>query len=223
MISPHDILLLAPLALIGTIHRMLARNGSFLLVLSNLPITVMHELSHFIVALLLGGRPTGFSLWPRREGNRWRLGSVTARATMLSAAPTALAPLLWLFAAGLILLNRTHMAGESLPQLCGSYLAVYVCVAASIPSRQDLYVAITHPLSLMFWSALFAAAHFATGCPPLRFRHLLCVPLYPSRISTTPAMIRSADTRRILPKDSLRKRMPINTPMTMLTCRTGTA
>lgn len=160
MISPHDIMVLAPLALIGYVHRQIARNGALLLVLSNLPVTVMHELAHFVIALLLGGRPGGFSLWPRREGGGWRLGSVTARMTLLSAAPTALAPLLWLIIGGALLAFRSEVAGESLARLCGVYLAVYLCVAASIPSWQDLHVAVTHPLSLLFWSALLAAAHF---------------------------------------------------------------
>lgn len=163
VINPHDVIALAPLALIGYIHRRIAQNGAFFLVLSNLPITVMHELAHFVAALLLGGRPSGFSLWPKREGGGWRLGSVTARATMFSAVPTALAPLLWLPVGGLILINRAYLAGDSLPLLCGTYLGAYLGVAASIPSWQDLYVAITHPLSLLFWGALLVAAHFAVG------------------------------------------------------------
>lgn len=163
MISPHDIMVLAPLALIGCIHRQIARNGAFLLVLSNLPVTIMHELAHFVIALLLGGRPSGFSLWPRREAGGWRLGSVTARATLLSAAPTALAPLLWLLIGGILLAFRSELAGESLARLCGVYLVVYLCVAASIPSWQDLHVAVTHPLSLLFWSALLVATHYVIG------------------------------------------------------------
>jgi hypothetical protein len=123
----------------------------------------MHELAHFVMALLLGGKPSGLSLWPRREGGGWRLGSVTARATLLSAAPTALAPLLWLPLGGILLSFRSEVAGESLARLCGVYLAVYLCVAASIPSWQDLNVAITHPLSLLFWGTLFVAAHYVIG------------------------------------------------------------
>jgi hypothetical protein len=152
-----------PLALIACIHRQIARKGSFLLILSNLPVTIMHELAHFSVALLLGGRPSGFSLWPKREGGGWRLGSVTARATLLSAAPTALAPLLWLLAGGVLLAFRSELAGGSLPQLGSIYLGAYLCVAASIPSWQDLNVAVTHPLSLLFWGVVFAAAHYLIG------------------------------------------------------------
>ena len=148
---------LVPLALIAFVHRQVAKNGAFFLVLTNLPITVMHEMAHYTAALLLGGRPVGFSLWPKRENGMWRLGSVTARVTVLSAAPTALAPFAWLIIGGFLLAGRVSLAGESIPLLCGIYLATYMCIAASIPSWQDLKVAITHPLSLMLWSAILIA------------------------------------------------------------------
>jgi hypothetical protein len=163
MIRPHDALALAPLVLIGLVHRRIARNGAFFLVVSNLPITVMHELAHYMSALILGGKPVGFSLWPTLNSGRWQLGSVTARVTIISAAPTALAPLLWLPVGGLLLVERTALAGESLPILCCIHVAVYMCVAAAIPSWQDIKVAIMHPLSLMLWSAILVAADFVIG------------------------------------------------------------
>ncbi len=163
MLSPHDIIPIAPLVLIGIIHRQIAKQGTFFLVLSNLPITITHELAHYMTALMLGGKPTGFSLWPKRENGMWRLGSVTARATLLSAAPTALAPLLWLLVGGLLLVERTALTGESMPMLCCIYLAAYICVAASIPSWQDIKVAIMHPLSLLLWGAILVAADFTIG------------------------------------------------------------
>lgn len=131
--------------------------------MSNLPITIMHELAHYMAALLLGGKPIGFTLWPKRENGTWRLGSVTAKVTILSAAPTALAPLLWLLVAGVLMAGRAGLAGESLSMLCGIYVAAYMCAAASIPSWQDLKVAITHPLSLILWVAILVAADFVIG------------------------------------------------------------
>ena len=149
--------------LIGLIHRRIASNGAFFLVMSNLPMTIMHELAHYTAALLLGGKPVGFTLWPRRDNGAWRLGSVTARVTILSAAPTALAPLLWLLVAGVLVAGRSVLAGESLPMLCGIYTAAYMCVAASIPSWQDLKVAIMHPLSLLLWGAVLVVADVVIG------------------------------------------------------------
>ncbi|HXE95237.1 MAG TPA: hypothetical protein VN642_02440 [Dongiaceae bacterium] len=163
MIHQHEVAVIAPLVLIGLVHRRIAKNGAFFLVVSNLPITVLHELAHFTAALMLGGKPVGFSLWPTLKNGTWQLGSVTARVTIISAAPTALAPLLWLPVGGLLLVERTALAGESLPILCCIHLAAYMCVAASIPSWQDIKVAIMHPLSLMLWSAILVAADFVIG------------------------------------------------------------
>lgn len=57
--------------------------------------TFLHELAHFIAALLFG-RPAGFSLIPRVENNRVVFGSTTAavRYRVLHAFIAA-APLLW--------------------------------------------------------------------------------------------------------------------------------
>lgn len=153
----------APLVAIALIHRKISNKGAFFLVITNLPMTIMHELSHFIMALLLGGRPTGLSLWPHREGNRWRLGSVTARLTLISALPTALAPIVWLLVALLILNGKEALAHGSFHMLAIVYLAVYLCVSASIPSWQDIKVALAHPLSLITWAVIFATIVVLTG------------------------------------------------------------
>jgi hypothetical protein len=159
-----DILIpVAVLALIGTVHRRIAQKGTFFLLLSNLPVTILHEAAHYSVALLLGGQPSGFSLWPQRVKGGWRLGSVNARVTVISAAPTALAPVAWLFVAGVLMIKRTALAGGSLPVLCGVYLAAYICSASSVPSWQDIKVAVTHPVSFLLWSSLLFAADFVIG------------------------------------------------------------
>ncbi|WP_323141366.1 hypothetical protein [Massilia phyllosphaerae] len=57
--------------------------------------TLCHELAHFSVGLLLGAKPVGFSIMPRRRGRTWELGSVTfANLRWYNAAPAALAPFL---------------------------------------------------------------------------------------------------------------------------------
>ena len=163
LIRADTIIPVTVLVLIGAVHRRIAQKGSFLLVLTNLPVTILHEAAHYSAALLLGGSPTGFSLWPQRVRGGWRLGSVNARVTVISAAPTALAPLIWLCTAGMLLVKRTTLAGGSLPVLCGIYLATYICSAAGIPSWQDIKVAVTHPVSFLLWSAILVAADFVIG------------------------------------------------------------
>ncbi|MDL2357246.1 MAG: hypothetical protein QFF03_18475 [Pseudomonadota bacterium] len=57
--------------------------------------TICHELAHFGVGWLVGARPTGLTVIPRRSGRSWELGSVTlTRVRWYNAAPAALAPFL---------------------------------------------------------------------------------------------------------------------------------
>ncbi len=52
-------------------------------------------MAHYIVGMLSGASPGAVTIIPRRNGNQWRLGSVTLnRVRWYNAAPAALAPLL---------------------------------------------------------------------------------------------------------------------------------
>jgi len=158
-----------PLVLIGLAHGWIARCGSFLFVSSNLPSTVMHELAHFAVALLLGGKPSAISVWPVKRGKRWKLGSVVYRPTVLSTVPTALAPLGWLPIGGYLLLKRHALAHGSIEMLCGIYLFAYLCASASIPSPEDMQIVTSHPSSIMMWTLILCIAvylsHLAWNTP----------------------------------------------------------
>lgn len=144
----------------GTLHRRLSSSGSFFAILYCLPFTVMHEMAHFVAALLTGGRPSSFSVWPRREGGGWVLGSVNVVPTILSAAPTALAPMGWL-AIG----YYTMVSWDIRPVWMPEYLIVgilYACSAACTPSWQDIRVVLKHPVSLLLWvGTAFIALRFS--------------------------------------------------------------
>jgi hypothetical protein len=136
----------------GVIHRRLSASGWYFAILYCFPFTVMHEMSHFVAAFLTGGRPSSFSVWPRRSENGWVLGSVRSVPTLLSAAPTALAPLGWL------VIGYYSMAfWDKRPVWMPEYLLIaiiYACSASCTPSWQDIKVALTHPFSLLLWTAL---------------------------------------------------------------------
>ncbi len=140
----------------GAIHRLVSSSGSFLAIIYCFPFTLMHEMSHFVAAFLTGGRPSSFSVWPRRSGSGWVLGSVSSIPTLLSAAPTALAPLGWL------VIGYYSMALWDLrPVWIPDYLIVaiiYACAAACTPSWHDIKVALTHPFSVLLWTAMAYAA-----------------------------------------------------------------
>ena len=136
----------------GAIHRRLSSSGSFLAIAYCLPFTLMHEMSHFVAAFLTGGRPSSFSVWPRRTEKGWVLGSVRSSPTLLSTAPTALAPLGWLVI-GYYVMAFWDIRPIWLPEWL-IVAIVYACSAACAPSLQDFKIVLTHPLSLLFWSAI---------------------------------------------------------------------
>ena len=60
------------------------------------PGPVLHELLHWLVAFLLNGKPTKFSLWPKQiEANKWILGEVhITHLTWYNGLWICLAPIL---------------------------------------------------------------------------------------------------------------------------------
>ncbi len=121
-----------------------------------LPGTIAHELSHFLVGLMLRAKPTGFSLWPTRSANGWTLGSVSFRRLgLLNGAFVALAPVL-LFPLGWFSLVHVAMpawaAGYWATWLLAGYLTATVFFAG-VPSFQDIKLG---GPSLVVYLALFA-------------------------------------------------------------------
>jgi len=155
---PIIVAFLAASVVMGILHRRLSSSGSFVAVLYCLPFTFMHELAHFLVALITGGRPSSFSIWPKRTGGGWILGSVNTAPTILSAAPTALAPLGWLVIAYYMI-----VLWDLRPVWVPEYFIVvvlYACSAACTPSWQDIKVALQNPFSLFLWiGAAYVTLH----------------------------------------------------------------
>lgn len=140
---------LAASLILGILHRRMSSSGSFFAILYCMPFTAMHESAHFAAALLTGGRPSSFSIWPRRTGDGWVLGSVNFVPTVISAAPTALAPLGWL-----VVGYHVMVFWDFRPAWVPDYMMVvflYSCSAACTPSMQDIRVAIRKPFSLLMW------------------------------------------------------------------------
>lgn len=105
--------------------------------------TIGHELMHAIVGFLLGAKPVDMSLFPRKEGDRWVLGSVSfERMNLLNSAPVAMAPLL-LFYVGAFL-GKAWMAPSlaegNFAQWAVAGYAVATLIQAGMPSTQDFKV-----------------------------------------------------------------------------------
>jgi hypothetical protein len=140
------------------------RVGTLWQILYALPGTFLHELSHFIVALVTGGRPTGFSIIPHPQPcymsdgtirQRWTLGSVTlTNAGLLSAFPTAMAPLALNLVAWQLYRHWFDRFPADPPHILALYGAVYLLVSGSVPSGQDLRIACSRPAGIVLYGAL---------------------------------------------------------------------
>ena len=85
---------LLPSILLATVIRFLSARHPFFF-LFTVAGTICHEAAHFFAGLLTGAMPVSFSIFPRRTGNSWELGSVAlSNIRWYNAAPAALAPLL---------------------------------------------------------------------------------------------------------------------------------
>lgn len=131
------------LLLIGGIlvtHFVIApRLGMLAFSLFSLPGTAVHELSHWLVALLLGAKPSFPNIIPKREGNGWTLGSVRMAPNILTRIPIALAPFA-LLPLG-VWYAVSHPAAPSWWCLVHTWVAGTL-IAASLPSRQDWLIAL---------------------------------------------------------------------------------
>ncbi len=111
--------------------------------LVNVPGTLLHELMHFSVGLLLNAHPCNFTILPRKslDGN-YVMGSVGFRnITFYNAVPAALAPLL-LLPIGFYL-NRYFLPFLN-PTLGNYILYVFlqtILIENAVPSRADFKVA----------------------------------------------------------------------------------
>lgn len=97
------------------------------------------KLSHWLVALLLGAKPSLPNLIPTRDGNAWRLGSVRSSPNLITLIPIALAPFA-LFPVGIWYAVFVMTSATGWWYLAHVWIACTM-LAASLPSKQDWFVA----------------------------------------------------------------------------------
>lgn len=78
----------------------ISRIGISWYIFLSLPGTILHELSHWVVAFVFGCKPSFPNIIPKKDGDCWILGSVTFVPGLISGGLAALAPLylMWGFA-----------------------------------------------------------------------------------------------------------------------------
>ena len=151
---------------LAAVHGRIGTAGPLWQILYALPATLLHELSHLLVAFVTGGHPTGFSIIPTprfttlTDGSvrrSWVLGSVTIRnAGIIASLPTGLAPLLLIPIAWFLYHHWFAWFPADLYHTLFLYLTVYLCTAGAIPSTQDLRVAFSSLTGVAIYGTLLA-------------------------------------------------------------------
>ena len=155
---------------LATMNGRAGRMGSFWMILFSFPATVLHELSHWLVCLVLGGGPTGFTILPElvechmEDGSlrkKWRLGSVgISKPGVLSTFPSALAPLLYVPVAFLVYLKWVELFAPSLENTLLMYVSIFLLLSSAVPSGQDIKTAFSNLGSLVMYVGLIAPTVF---------------------------------------------------------------
>jgi hypothetical protein len=161
----HESGFVPSVALVVVLYALLrgVRNTMWRVALLSLPGTIAHELTHLVVGFVLHAKPHRLSIWPRRSGDGWILGSVSFRNIgLLNGAFVAFAPLLLLPIAWLCLVHvlvPLWIEGQWGWWLLAGYLAATALFAA-LPSFQDIKLG---GLSLVFYAAIGVVLWWAYG------------------------------------------------------------
>lgn len=144
---------LAFVLLVMVANLLVARFGMWPYSLITFPGTLAHELGHWFIAKLFWARPTLPSIWPRRHGDIWVMGSVQFAPTIINAIPVALAPLL-LLPLGLVFAARVMHPAYGLDYVTYGWIAGNMLFAC-LPSGQDWKVAAPALIVLSMLAGLF--------------------------------------------------------------------
>ncbi|HJW82235.1 MAG TPA: hypothetical protein VJ396_08320 [Acidiferrobacterales bacterium] len=128
------------------------------------PVTLAHELMHLLLGFLTHGQPCGFRVWPRRAANGYVLGSVSCRnVRWYNGLFIGFAPILLLPLALALLAWRLHAQPEATATEAVWAYAVACLTYASLPSWQDMRVALAS--SWLPLAAIAITALLVTGRP----------------------------------------------------------
>jgi len=109
-------------------HKTTSHKDSFLVFLMGFFTTFLHELAHYLFALILGGKPQGLYLIPKKvEYNGviyWTFGSVKAYTNKFTGFFIGIAPLMWLVAAFFLAKNVGYFEGDFWHMMLFFFLAV---------------------------------------------------------------------------------------------------
>ncbi len=123
----------------------------------NIPGTILHETMHYIVGLVMNAKPCNFTVFPKKEGDYYVMGSVSFKnITFYNAIPASMAPLFLLVIGYYI--NKIY-----LPQMLNPTLFKYIAyvflqtiiIENAIPSSADFRVAKKYFSGILLYGCLF--------------------------------------------------------------------
>ena len=125
----------------------------------------MHELSHYIVAYITGGKPTDFTVTPiktvyidenNREFTYWEFGHVKPRnINFINSVPIGLAPLFLLFFGYYVYEHFFDFIELTLWSGIAFYYFIFSLISSSIPSVTDFKIAFFSVYSFLFSGFVF--------------------------------------------------------------------
>lgn len=124
-----------------------------------LPGTILHEFLHFVVGLVLNGKPIGFSLIPKKTSSGYILGSVSFRnITFYNAFPISIAPLLSIVP--VFYLYHLLQTNISLELKVFYVYLIWTFLKSALPSAQDIKVMFMYPFGVFIYVMIIYMVFF---------------------------------------------------------------
>lgn len=128
--------------------------------LVNIPGTILHEIMHFVVGLVLNANPCNFTVFPKKDPltGDYVMGSVGFRnVTFYNAVPSSMAPLLLLPLSFYINRYLLPYVPHSVMGYVFYILLQTIIIENAIPSRADFKIAFMFVHGLILYGILFVA------------------------------------------------------------------
>ena len=136
-------------------HKLLQSKNYFLVFLMGFFTTLPHELAHYIVALILGGRPFGLYLFPKKveAGGyiHWTFGSVNAYVNSFNGFFIGIAPIIWLVIGYFVAKYYFYYVDVSFFSVILFFLIEWILIENGLPSKTDLDIAFSSSVGVIIF------------------------------------------------------------------------
>jgi len=139
----------------------LAHQNLFFAWVVNLIGTFFHELAHLIISMLLNGKPTKVSLFPKKTEDGYTLGYVlNTNITWYNALPIAFAPLSLLVLAYFIYTDFFYYVDFTTMNFLIYIFLLISFIDSAILSRQDIKVAFSNVGFILYFILIGVSWYF---------------------------------------------------------------